>query len=105
LPSTLLDLMQKHGVSKTVIVHVIYYRWDCRYAGDAIKANRDRFMGVCRVDPQAETAVVDLNRWVREYGFHGVRLSPAAGPAGYWTNDKAGRARFGGRAAELKIPM
>src|SRR6516164_5840822 len=34
LPSTLLQLMKSHGVEKTVIVHVIYYRWDCRYAGD-----------------------------------------------------------------------
>ena len=81
-PSTLLELMKANGVEKTVIVHVIHYRWDCRYAGDTVKAHRDKFMGVCRVDPQADSAADDLNRWVRDYGFHGVRLSPAAGPAG-----------------------
>src|SRR2546426_7953960 len=55
LPETLLGLMKANGVEKTVLVHVIYYRWDCRYTGDVLKANRDRFMGVCRVDPQADS--------------------------------------------------
>src|SRR5437762_995262 len=39
LPGTLLDLMQAHGVEKTVIVHVIYYRWDCRYAAAAVQVH------------------------------------------------------------------
>ena len=88
LPSTLLDLMQANGVEKTVIVHVIYYRWDCRYAGDAIKANPRKFTGVCRVDPTAASAADDLSRWVREQGFHGVRLSPYPGPSGDWIKDR-----------------
>src|SRR5207237_5566975 len=50
LPQTLLDLMKAHGVEKTVLVHVIHYRWDCRYAGDVLNAHGDRFQGVCRVD-------------------------------------------------------
>lgn len=105
LPSTLLDLMKANGVEKTVLVHVIHYRWDCRYTGDALKAHRDKFMGVCRVDPTADSAVEDLNRWVRDYGYHGVRLSPAAGPAGDWINDRVRMDRIFGRAAELKIPL
>jgi predicted TIM-barrel fold metal-dependent hydrolase len=105
LPSTLLQLMKGHGVEKTVIVHVIYYRWDCRYAGDTIKAHRDKFMGVCRIDPMADSAVADLNRWVRDYGFHGVRLSPAAGAAGDWINDEPRMDRIFKRTAELKIPL
>src|SRR5580700_7088033 len=88
LPSTLLELMKTNGVEKTVIVHVIHYQWDCRYAGDAIKAQRDKFMGVCRVNPTADSAVEDLNRWVKDYGFHGVRLSPAANKSGDWINDR-----------------
>jgi predicted TIM-barrel fold metal-dependent hydrolase len=105
LPSTLLDLMKANGVEKTVIVHVIHYRWDCRYAGDTIKAHRDKFMGVCRVDPAADSAADDLKRWVKEYGFHGVRLSPAADKAGDWINDKERIDRICGRAVELKIPL
>jgi predicted TIM-barrel fold metal-dependent hydrolase len=105
LPATLLRLMQEHGVERTVIVHVIHYRWDCRYAGDTIKAHPDRFMGVCRVDPQADSAPDDLDRWVRDYGFHGVRLSPAADAAGDWINDRQRMDRIWTRAAERKVPM
>jgi L-fuconolactonase len=105
LPSTLLQLMKDNKVEKTVIVHVIHYRWDCRYAGDTIKAHRDKFMGVCRVNPTADSAVDDLNHWVRDYGFHGIRLSPDAGESGDWINDKDRMDRILGRAAELKIPL
>ena len=51
LPGTLLELMHEHGVQRTVIVHVIHYRWDCRYAADVVRAHPDRFMGVCRINP------------------------------------------------------
>lgn len=105
LPSTLLGLMQRHGVEKTVIVHVIYYRWDCRYAADAVRRHADRFMGVCRVDPTSPTAADELSRWVREYGFHGVRLSPYSGPGGDWINDHKAMDPIFRRAAELGVPM
>jgi L-fuconolactonase len=105
LPSTLLRLMSANGVEKTVIVHVIHYRWDCRYAGDTIRAHPDKFMGDCRVDPRSDRAVEELNHWVRDYGFHGVRLSPATDASGDWINDRKRMDRIWGRAAELKIPM
>jgi len=105
LPSTLLDLMNAHGVEKTVIVHVIHYRWDCRYAGDTINAHPDKFMGVCRVDPTAAGAADDLTRWVRDYGFRGVRLSPAADKSGDWIKDREQMDRIVGKAAELKVPL
>jgi L-fuconolactonase len=105
LPETLLDLMRVNGVEKTVLVHVIHYRWDCRYAGDVLKAHRDKFMGVCRVNPTADSAADDLSRWVREYGFHGVRLSPATDTTGDWINDRKRMDRILNRAAELKVPL
>ncbi len=105
LPGPLLKLMDSNGVAQTVIVHVIYYRWDCRYAGDVVKAHPKRFMGVCRVDPEAETAADDLSAWVRDYGFHGVRLSPVAGRDGDWINDRTQMDRIWRRTAELKVPM
>jgi L-fuconolactonase len=105
LPSTLLDLMKAHGVEKTVIVHVIHYRWDCRYAGDTIKAHPDKFMGVCRVDPTAAGAADDLSRWVRDYGFRGVRLSPAADKSCDWIKDREQMDRLVGKTAELKVPL
>ena len=105
LPETLLGLMKANGVEKTVLVHVIHYRWDCRYAGDVLKAHGDRFMGVCRVDPTADGAADDLSRWVRDYGFRGVRLSPAAGAAGDWVHDRKRMGAILGRAVELKVPL
>jgi len=105
LPETLLDLMSVNGVEETVLVHVIHYRWDCRYAGDALKAHREKFMGVCRVNPTADSAADDLSRWVREYGFHGVRLSPATDSTGDWINDRKRMDRILNRAAELKVPL
>jgi predicted TIM-barrel fold metal-dependent hydrolase len=105
LPETLLRLMAASGVEKTVLVHPIHYRWDCRYVGDVLKASPGPFMGVCRVNPEADSAADDLTRWVREYGFHGVRLSPAASAAGDWINDRPRMDRLLGRAAELRVPL
>ena len=105
LPETLLRLMGANGVERTVIVHVIYYRWDCRYAGDVVKAWPGRFMGVCRIDPLSDTATEDLDRWVNDYDFHGVRLSPAVGPGGDWINDVPRMDRIFRRTAEHGIPM
>lgn len=104
LPETLLKLMAQHGVEKTVIVHVIYYRWDCRYAADAVRAHPDKFMGVCRIDPESRQPASDLDHWVSE-GFHGVRLSPAVGAGGEWINDVAQMDAIWNRTAQLKIPM
>lgn len=104
LPDTLLALMGNHGVERTVVVHVIYYRWDCRYTADAVAAHRDKLAGVCRVDPQSLQAADDLQRWVKA-GFHGVRLSPAMGPEGDWINDRALMDPIWSRAAELGIPL
>jgi predicted TIM-barrel fold metal-dependent hydrolase len=104
LPETLLGLMREQGVAHTVIVHVIYYQWDCRYAAAAVRAHRDKFAGVCRVDPQSPAAAGDLERWTAE-GFRGVRLSPSLGPGGDWINDRRQMDTIWGRAAELKVPM
>jgi predicted TIM-barrel fold metal-dependent hydrolase len=104
LPKTLLALMQANDVEKTVIVHVIYYRWDCRYAAAAIRAAPDKFAGVCRVDPRSAGAAKDLDHWTAE-GFQGVRLSPALGPDGDWINDRRQMDLIWGRASELKVPM
>lgn len=103
-PETLLALMKEHGVSQTVIVHVIYYQWDCRYAADTVRAHPTKFMGVCRIDPQSNEAVEQLDRWVSD-GLHGVRLSPGTGPGGEWINDTQAMDAIWQRTAEHKIPM
>jgi predicted TIM-barrel fold metal-dependent hydrolase len=103
-PDMLLRLMAEHGVEQTVIVHVIYYRWDCRYAADAVRANPAKFAGVCRIDPQSDQAIEQLNHWV-EQGLRGVRLSPAVGASGQWIADVPRMDAIWKRTAELRVPM
>jgi predicted TIM-barrel fold metal-dependent hydrolase len=104
LPETLLELMATNGVQRTVIVHVIYYRWDCRYAAAVVREHPEKFAGVCRINPQGSAAVKELDQWTTE-GFHGVRLSPGMGPSGDWINDAAQMDPIWNRAAELRVPM
>ena len=103
-PDALLKLMQAHGVAETVIVHVIYYRWDCRYTAVSVREHRDKFAGVCRVDPESPQAPRDLSHWVSE-GLRGVRLSPAAGPEGDWISDRRQMDSICDRAVELAVPL
>ena len=83
-PEMLLALMAANGVERTVLVQVIHYRWDNSYTADALIAYPDRFMGVCRVNPQDPAAPDHLSYWTEERGFHGVRLSPAGDASGDW---------------------
>jgi predicted TIM-barrel fold metal-dependent hydrolase len=86
LPETLLALMKANGVSGTVIIQVIHYRWDNSYLFDVIKQHPKVFLGVVRVNPESPTAPQDLARLSRMPGFAGVRLSPGPGPEGDWIN-------------------
>jgi predicted TIM-barrel fold metal-dependent hydrolase len=104
VPSALLELMRTHGVDQTVIVHVIYYRWDCRYAAACVREHRDKFLGVCRVDPESPTAAAEVDHWVAE-GLRGVRLSPGPGPAGDWIGDRRQMDLICGRSAALGVPL
>ncbi|MBI2192091.1 MAG: amidohydrolase [Planctomycetes bacterium] len=100
----LLQEMDAHGVEKTVLVQVIYYRWDNRYTSDCLRRFPHRFEGVCRVNPHSPQAADDLALWVREQGFRGVRLSPSAGPDGDWISDGT-TDRIWAQAQELDVPM
>ncbi len=105
LPEPLLALMEANGVAHTVIVHVIYYRWDCRYAADVVKQYPDKFQGVCRVNPESTSAADDLSKWVEEYGFRGVRLSPSTRDVGDWIHNEELMDPIWKRTDELKVPM
>ena len=100
----LLDLMEENGVEKTVIVQVIHYLWDNSYAADAIKRYPNKFMGVCRINPEDPAAPDHLSKWTEEHGFHGVRLSPATGPDGDWFTGPLMPPIFS-RAEQLGVPM
>ena len=79
----LLRLMAANGVDKTVLVQVIHYRWDNRYALHAAGKYPDKFVAVGRVDPEDPAAPDHLSEWT-ERGLHGVRLSPSVSASGDW---------------------
>jgi len=83
-PEMLLELMRANGVARTVIIQVIHYRWDNRYAADVLRQYPQYFRGVARVNPGSQQAPDDLSRLVEEQGFQGVRLSPAGDASGDW---------------------
>ena len=103
-PETLLDLMKANGVSKTVIIQVIHYRYDNNYLASVLKRYPQYFQGVCRVDPLDRAAPDHLSRLVTEQGFRGVRLSPAADAAGDWIHGPL-MPPLWKRCSELKVPM
>jgi len=83
-PEMLLELMRTNGVARTVIIQVIYYRWDNSYAADVLRQYPQYFRGVARVNPESPGAPDDLSKLVEEQGFQGVRLSPAEDATGDW---------------------
>jgi len=102
-PETLLGLMKANGVSKTVIIQVIHYRYDNRYLASVLKKYPGTFQGVCRVDPLDPAAPDHLSRLTAE-GFRGVRLSPAGTTAGDWFHGPL-MPPLWKRCHDLKVPM
>src|SRR5262249_13805892 len=78
--------------------------WDNSYAAHAMKQYPDKFMAVCRVNPEDPAAPDHLTRWTEEHGFRGVRLSPAADASGDWIRGPLMDPIFG-RATDLGVPM
>ena len=103
LPSSLLEKMQRNGVSKTVLIQVIHYKFDNRYLVATLRAHPGKFAGVCRVDPENPAAPDDLSHWTQQ-GCHGVRLSPAADARGDWILGAQMPALWK-RCEDLKVPM
>ena len=100
----LLELMRAANVQRTVIIQVIHYRWDNRYAASVLKRYPEKFRGVARVNPEDPAAPDQLSRLVADDGFHGVRLSPVATAAGDWIRGPL-MPPLWRRCRELKVPM
>ncbi len=105
LPETLLGLMKANGVSRTVLVQVIHYRWDNKFVADVRARHPKTFMAVGRVNPTDTHAADNLEYWTRNRGLHGVRLSPANGPEGDWITKRDLMDPIWKRAQTLKVPM
>ena len=102
-PETLLELMKTNGVSKTVLIQVIHYRYDNSYTLHVLKQYPQYFQAVCRVDP-LDAAAPDHLSQLTEQGFRGVRLSPAGNASGDWIHGPL-MPPLWKRCAELKVPM
>ena len=103
-PEMLLGLMNANGVARTVIIQVIYYRWDNSYLADVLKQYRSHFQGVARVNPEDPAAPDHLSQLVEAQGFRGVRLSPSADSAGDWIAGPL-MPPLWKRCQSLKVPM
>lgn len=102
-PETLLDLMKANGVSRTVIIQVIHYRYDNSFLADVLKRYPAIFQGVCRVDPLDPAAPDHLSRLTAQ-GFRGVRLSPVGDASGDWFRGPL-MPPLWKRCRDLKVPM
>lgn len=102
-PDMLLELMRVNGVTRTVLVQFIGYRWDNRYALDTMRARAPSFMAVSRVNPTDPAAPDHLEQLTRQR-FHGVRLSPAGDATGDWITGGL-MPPIWQRAQSLKVPM
>ena len=100
----LLDNMKRNGVSNTVLVQVIHYRWDNSYVANVLKQYPGKFAGIARVDPANPAAPDHLSKLVEQQGFKGVRLSPGAGVAGDWIRGPLMEPLWA-RCEKLKVPM
>jgi len=100
----LLDLMKANGVSRTVIIQVIHYKWDNSYLADVLKRYPTQFKGVCRVNPENPKAPDELSRLTEQEGFHGVRLSPSGNADGDWFKGPL-MPPLWQRCSQLKVPM
>ena len=100
----LLDETGKAGVDHVVLVQPSTYGWDNRYLADSIARYPRQLAGVCLVDPLDDQAPEQLEYWVTERGFHGVRLHAVRPDSARWFNT-AQTDRIWQKATELGIPI
>ncbi|WNE96960.1 amidohydrolase family protein [Streptomyces luomodiensis] len=68
------------GVDHLVVVQAsTVYGFDNSYVADQLARHADRISGVCSVDFLSPKAVDDLQHWIDERGFSGVRIRAADG--------------------------
>lgn len=92
------------GVDHVVLVQPSTYGWDNRYLADSIARYPQKLAGVCLVDPLDPDAPQQLEFWVKERGFHGVRLHAVRPDSGDWfTSAQTGA--IWRQASDLGIPI
>lgn len=90
---SILELMRRNGVDKTVIIHVCYYGRDNSYASHCVKTYPDNFAAIGLLvghrlySPGDKENPARLERAIKEEHLVGMRLSPRYDPDVVWLND------------------
>ena len=72
----LIEDMDRHGCTHSVLVQVIYHGWDNTYVADCVKRFPQRLKAHGLIDPTDPKVAGKLEFWVKEHGLHGMRFSP-----------------------------
>ena len=99
----LLELMKANGISHTVLIQYIGYRWDNSYTLDSFQRFPKQLQGVARVNPNDAEAPDHASK-LAEQGFKGIRISPGADASGDWIRGPLMDPLWK-RVEDLKIPM
>ena len=71
----LIDDMDQHGCTHSVLVQVIFHGWDNTYIADCVKRYPDRLRAHGLIDPTDPKVADKLEYWMKEHGLHGMRFS------------------------------
>jgi predicted TIM-barrel fold metal-dependent hydrolase len=71
----LIDDMDQHGCTHSVLVQVIYHGWDNTYIADCAQQYPDRLRAHGLIDPTDPNVADKLEFWMKEHGLHGMRFS------------------------------
>jgi predicted TIM-barrel fold metal-dependent hydrolase len=72
----LIEDMDRHGCTHSVLVQTICHGWDNTYLADCVRRYPDRFKGHGLIDPTDEKVSEKLEYWTKEHGLVGMRFSP-----------------------------
>lgn len=71
----LIEDMDRHGCTHSVLVQVIYHGWDNTYVADCVKRYPQRLQAHGLIDPTDPKVADKLEYWIKEHGLHGMRFS------------------------------
>ena len=100
----LLALMKANNVARTVLIQVIYYRWDNRYVADVLKKYPRYFLGCLPREPGGPRCSRPTFPSSSSKGFAACESAPRPTPSGDWINGDL-MPPLWKRAQSLKVPM
>jgi predicted TIM-barrel fold metal-dependent hydrolase len=78
--------MRRFGIRYAVLINPRYYGWDNSYIADCRARFPDLFVAHGLINPLDPKNGDQLEYWIRERGFSGMRLSPIYHPDQTWLN-------------------